>query len=104
VPLFWKYVTKPEDRRAGELIVTQQVFGRPYVLPPGTPAPIAKVLRDAFMATLDDPAFRADAERARINIDPLDGEKVQAIVEKLFAAPAADIERAKAALGAEAAK
>jgi tripartite-type tricarboxylate transporter receptor subunit TctC len=98
VPQIWQYIKSEEDKKVAELIVTQQVFGRPYFLPPGTPAPQVKILRDAFMKTVADPAFLEEAKKLRLDIDPLDGEKVQKMVETLYAAPAAIVEKAKAAV------
>jgi tripartite-type tricarboxylate transporter receptor subunit TctC len=98
VPRIVGFTASDEDRKALELIITQQVFGRPYVLPPDTPAAHVRILRDAFMKTMADKEFLEDAKRLRLDIGPLDGEKVQALVEGLYAAPAAIVERAKAAL------
>jgi tripartite-type tricarboxylate transporter receptor subunit TctC len=98
VPRIWQYIKGEEDKKVAELVVTQQVFGRPYFLPPGTPAAQVKILRDAFVKTMADPAFLDEAKRLRLSIDPLDGEKVQKIVETLYAAPAGIVERAKAAV------
>jgi tripartite-type tricarboxylate transporter receptor subunit TctC len=98
VPRIANFVSNDDDRKALELIITQQVFGRPYFLPPGTPADRVQLLRDAFMKTMADPAFLEDAKKQRLDIDALDGEKVQKMVEALYAAPAAIVERAKAAV------
>jgi tripartite-type tricarboxylate transporter receptor subunit TctC len=94
VPEVWKYVKSAEDRKVIELIVTQQVLGRPYFAPPGVPADRLKLLRDGFAATFKDKAFLADAQKMRIDIEPLDGAKVQALVEKLYTSPKELIERA----------
>lgn len=98
VPRIWQFIKNDEDRKVAELIVTQQVFGRPYFLPPGVPPERVKLLRDAFMKTMADPAFLDEARKLRLEIDPLDGEKVQKMVEALYASPADVVERAKAAV------
>jgi tripartite-type tricarboxylate transporter receptor subunit TctC len=91
--------TKPgEDRKALELIIAQQVFSRPYILPPDTPPAQVKLLREGFMKTMADAEFRADAERGRLDIDPIAGEKVQTLVQSLYAAPPAIVEKANAAI------
>ena len=97
VPEVWKYLKNAEDRKVVELIVTQQVLGRPYFAPPGVPADRMKILRDGFSATFKDKAFLADAQKMRIDIEPLDGAKVQALVEKLYASPKDLVERARRA-------
>jgi tripartite-type tricarboxylate transporter receptor subunit TctC len=98
VPRITDFTKTDEDRKAVELIITQQVFGRPYVLPPGTPAEQVSILRSAFMKTMTDSEFLEDAKRLRLDIDALAGDKVQAIVERLYASPVAIVERAKAAV------
>ena len=95
VPSLWNFVTSETDRQAIELIVSQQVFGRPYVAPPGIPAEQLGLLREGFMATMKDKAFLADAEQGRVDVTPLPGEKVQAVVEKLYAAPRPIVQRAR---------
>jgi tripartite-type tricarboxylate transporter receptor subunit TctC len=71
------------------------VFGRPYLAPPGVAADPLKILRAAFAATMQDKEFLADAERTRIDVVPTTGEKVQRLVEQLYATPKATVERAK---------
>jgi tripartite-type tricarboxylate transporter receptor subunit TctC len=97
VPEVWKYVTSDDDRQAIELIVSQQVFGRPYILPPDTPADRVKTLRAAFDATMKDEKLLADAKKSRIIIDPTSGEKAQALVAKLYATPKRIVDKAKSA-------
>jgi tripartite-type tricarboxylate transporter receptor subunit TctC len=95
VPLIWQYITKEDDRKVAELVVSQQVFQRSYIAPPGTPKEQIDILRTAFDGTVADPQFLADAEKMKISITPLSGAKVQALVEKLYATPKDLIERAK---------
>ena len=97
VPELWKYVKHDEDRKVIELIVSQQIVGRPYVAPPDVPTDRLKILRDAFSATFKDPQYVADADKMRIDIEPLDGEKVQALISKLYASSNDIIERARRA-------
>jgi len=87
VPIIWKYVKNERDRKALELIVSQQVFLRSYIAPPGTPQAQVKVLRTAFDKVLADPDFIADATKMKIDVNPLSGEKVQEVVERLYATP-----------------
>src|ERR1700758_477830 len=68
VPDIWKYVEGDDNRKVVELVVSQQVFQRSYIAPPGTPADQVNTLRAAFDATVVDPQFLADAETARIAI------------------------------------
>jgi hypothetical protein len=87
VPHIWTFVPKADDRKVAELVVSQQVFQRSYIAPPGTPAEPVNILRRAFDATVQDAAFLADAEKMRISITPLPGAKVQELIAKLYATP-----------------
>jgi len=57
---------------------------RPYALGPGTPKDRVQLLRKAFVETLKDPEFLADAKKSRLDTDPLTGEEVERIVAQLF--------------------
>ena len=57
---------------------------RPYVLSPGTPKDRVEVARKAFMATMRDPEFLADAKKAKLDIDAMAGEEVEKIVARYF--------------------
>jgi tripartite-type tricarboxylate transporter receptor subunit TctC len=95
VPDMWKFVNNPVDKAAAELVVSQQIFGRPFVAPPGVPEPVQKILREAFDKTMADAEFKADAEKARIDVNPSNGQKVQELVTRIFSTPAETVARAK---------
>ncbi len=95
VPPIWNFIKSEEDKKAVEMIFSQQIFGRPYIAPPGANPAQVKVLRDAFMATVKDPEFLADAEKSRLDVTASPGERVQDVVEKLYATPKETIKRAK---------
>jgi len=100
VPLTVDLAKTAEDRQAMELIYSQQVFGRPYILPPGVPADRIAALRTAFVAALEDPELLAAAQAMKLDISPVSGEELQKQVEKLYSAPPEIVERAKRALTA----
>lgn len=57
---------------------------RPYSLSPGTPKQRVKLLQKAFMDTMKDPEFLADAKRSKMDIDPVPGEEVEKTVARFF--------------------
>ena len=59
-------------------------MGRPFVAPPGVPADRAEALRNAFMDTMKDKDFLADADKAQMEITPVPGDKVQALVKEIY--------------------
>jgi tripartite-type tricarboxylate transporter receptor subunit TctC len=79
-------------------VYSSETFGRPYMLAPGVPAERVAVLRQAFMATVRDADLLAEAQRIGIVIDPISGEELQVLAEKIFATPPDVVERAKQAM------
>ena len=53
-----------------------------------------------FAAVLHDPQFLADAQKARLSINPATAETVQQTVEKLYASPPEVVQRARALIAA----
>ncbi|MFL4967151.1 MAG: Bug family tripartite tricarboxylate transporter substrate binding protein [Xanthobacteraceae bacterium] len=98
VPSVWQYVKSEEDRKVVELVISQTVFHRSYIAPPGTPAAALETLRTAFDATMNDKELLDEAEKLRIDIAPLPGANVQALVEKLYATPKEIVAKAKQAI------
>ena len=98
VPLAVDFATTPENRQVMELVYSSETFGRPYMMSPGVPVERVAALREAFMKTMRDEELLAEARRIGVVIDPISGEELQALAEKIFATPAAMVERAKQAM------
>jgi hypothetical protein len=98
VPLAIDFVKTADDRQVMQLVFSQLIFGRPYILPPGVPAERVAALRSAFMAALVDKDAVAEARGMQLDLDPLSGEAVQAEVAKAYAMPPRIVERARASL------
>jgi tripartite-type tricarboxylate transporter receptor subunit TctC len=98
VPHVFKYVKNNDDRKVVELVISQTVFHRSYIAPPGTPAEQLGILRTAFDQTMADKQFLEDAERTRVDIAPLSGAKVQETIAKLYATPKDIVDRARKAI------
>jgi len=93
VPMVWDFVKNDDDRKVIELLLAQQVFGRPYVAPPGIPDDRLKVLRAAFTATMKDQGYIAEAKKLGLDTDFGTGEEVQDLVRKVYATPPAIVQR-----------
>jgi tripartite-type tricarboxylate transporter receptor subunit TctC len=81
-----------------DLVLSQGLFGRPYVLPPGVPPDRVALLRKAFMDAMTDPALVADARRTNLEIGAMSGADLQALVASLYAMPSHIVDRAKQSL------
>jgi len=57
---------------------------RPYVVPPGTPKDRVQILRKAFIDTMRDPEFLAEAKKASLDINPDDGADLEQNVKDIF--------------------
>ncbi len=57
---------------------------RAYVLPPGTPKDRVQLMRKAFMSTLKDPEFLAEAHKSKLDVDPTRGEELEELVKGFF--------------------
>jgi tripartite-type tricarboxylate transporter receptor subunit TctC len=76
-------------------------MGQSYAAPPGVPAPIVDALRQAFDDTMKDPAFIEKMQTAKMTFNPMGGEELARFVARTIGAPAAVIERYKAAVAAD---
>jgi hypothetical protein len=79
-PLIVDLAKTSEQRATLRLIFARQALGRPFLGPPGVPADRAAALQSAFMATMKDKTFLADADKAKLEITPLSGAAVQKII------------------------
>jgi tripartite-type tricarboxylate transporter receptor subunit TctC len=104
VPLVMEQAKTDVQRQAMRLLFARTEFARPYFLPPDVPAERVQAMRRAFDATMRDPAFIADAEKLQLELLPMTGEALQALVGELAATPPDIVTRVKAALDAPAAK
>ncbi len=73
-------------------------MGRPFLAPPGIPADRLAALRKAFDDTMADKDFLADAEQNKIEINPVSGEQIQALVKEGYQTPPDVVKKAAAAL------
>ncbi len=87
VPLVVDLAKTDEERQILTLIFARQVMGRPVLAPPAIPADRASALRAAFMATMTDPAFLAEAEKAQLEVNPVAGEDLQKLVAEIYRTP-----------------
>lgn len=93
VPLIQDLARNAAERQAIEFLYAGQGIGRPFVAPPGMPPERLAMLRKAFDATMKDPEFIADVKKQKLDLDPIDGEKLSALINKVYATPKAVVDR-----------
>jgi tripartite-type tricarboxylate transporter receptor subunit TctC len=96
IPLAGDLAKTPEQKQMIALFAARQVMGRPFYAPPDLPKDRAAALRKAFLATLNDPAFRAEAAKLRLEVTPVAGERVQQIVHDIYTTPRDVVQKAAA--------
>jgi len=85
VPLAINFAKTDEAKKLIQAIVHNYgVTARPYVLPPGTPKERVEILRRAFVSTMKDPEFLADAVKARLDLNFEDGATLEQNVREIF--------------------
>lgn len=87
VPTLMECAETDEQRHVIVILTTTEALGRPLVAPPGLPGARAEILRRAFDATMKDTGFLADAAKAGLEISPMSGEKLQAMVTAVMQSP-----------------
>jgi len=99
VPSVYDYAKTDDDRAVLDVHFKQLVLGRPLAGPPGIPPDRLAALREAFMATMKDKDFLAEAGKLGLDIDPATADDVQALLERFAAFSPAIFEKARQAIG-----
>jgi tripartite-type tricarboxylate transporter receptor subunit TctC len=96
VPLATEFVTDPDKRVQLAFSTSWLAMGRPFVAPAQVPAERVNILRQSFLKTLNDPALLNEAAKLGLEITPMSGGEVQALVAKLYATPKETVEAVRA--------
>jgi tripartite-type tricarboxylate transporter receptor subunit TctC len=96
VPFAGSFLKTEDDKTILDLLTGADVLGRPYVVSKAVPATRLEVLRKGFDATLLDPQFIAEADKMQLPlVGPVTGAEATRIIEKIYAAPPALVERVR---------
>ena len=98
VPLVMDLIDDPKEKAALRLIVSRQSIARPFAAPPSIPADRARALRDAFDATMKDADFLHEASQLELEVRPVAGIEVQALINDIYASPSPIVKRASEVL------
>lgn len=98
VPLITDLAKDAEQKQIIRLIVATQSMARPFVAPPGIPPERGAALREAFKRTMIDPEFLAEADKLKVEISPMSGPDVNAMLSELYATPKNAVQKAAKAM------
>ncbi len=93
--IFDKENTADESRRVADVILRGGDFGRPMLAGPGTPLDRVKILREAYVKSISNPELLAEAKKARMDVEPVTGEQLDALAKRVMNQPAGVINRVK---------
>jgi tripartite-type tricarboxylate transporter receptor subunit TctC len=95
-PFIMDYAKTELDKQALELLFAPQAFAWPIIAPPDVPADRLAALRKGFDDTMKDSAFLADAKKLSIEIEPMSGVEMDALIKHILSFDHAAVERATA--------
>jgi tripartite-type tricarboxylate transporter receptor subunit TctC len=96
IPVAYNFAKTDEAKKLIQVVT--RVHGpstRPYFLPPSTPKERVQILRKAYMDTMKDAEFLAEAKQAKLDIDPDDGASLEKNVKEIFNLEPALVEKLK---------
>jgi tripartite-type tricarboxylate transporter receptor subunit TctC len=98
VPFAADLVKDTEQMQILRLVLTTHVMARPFAAPPEIPADRRDILRRAFDDTMTDAEFRAEAEKLQLDINPISGASIDALLQEIYATPKEVVARAAKAI------
>ena len=97
VPLITSLAKTPEHKQALQLALARLEFGRPFFMPPNVPPARVAAIRRAFDETMKDKEFLAEADKLKLEIDPMTGTEIAKMLEEMAKTPADVVARVRTA-------
>ena len=98
VPIILDQAKTEEQKQSLQLALARLEFGRPFFMPPNVPPERVTAIRRAFDAVMKDAEFIAEADKLKIEIDPLTGEQVARLIAEIYKTPADTVARVRDAM------
>ena len=98
VPIILDQAKTEEQKQSLQLALARLEFGRPFFMPPNVPPERVTAIRRAFDAVMKDAEFIAEADKLKIEIDPLTGEQVARLIAEIYTTPADTVARVRDAM------
>jgi tripartite-type tricarboxylate transporter receptor subunit TctC len=93
--IFEKENAADESRRVADVILRGGDFGRPMIAAPGTPADQVNILREAYVKSMNNPELLAEAKKARMDVEMVTGEQLQALAKRVLIQSPAVLKRVR---------
>jgi tripartite-type tricarboxylate transporter receptor subunit TctC len=93
-----QYKTSELGRRLVTVMLASNIFGRPWLTPPGVPPERVKMLREAWDRTMKDTEFLAETKKRRWPVAPVTGEELDALAKQVITQPPEVVQRLKSFL------
>ena len=87
LPVDEDFASTPRAKAIMALRSAPEIVGRPYVLPPNTPAEIVKTMRGAFVKAIDDAALKAEAKKAKMELNYVSGDEAVKVMKEVLSQP-----------------
>ncbi len=87
VPFVLDFARNEEEKQSLTFLYAGQGIGRPFVAPPNMAPERLAMLRKAFMETMKDADFIADAKKQKLDVEPEDGEHLEKLIRLIYATP-----------------
>jgi len=87
VPLATELARDDRERQAIEFFAADSVLAWPLMAPPDLPAERLAELRSAFDAMMKDPELLSEAGKQGLDIDPVSGAEIAALVRRVYDTP-----------------
>ena len=98
VPIILDQAKTEEQKQSLQLALARLEFGRPFFMPPNVPPERVTAIRRAFDAVMKDAEFIAEADKLKIEIEPLTGEQVARLIAEIYKTPADTVARVRDAM------
>lgn len=99
VPTARELAQTPDDLSLILFVEAPLMVGYPFALPPEVPAERVAVLRKAFRETMDDPEYKAEVMKAKLELTPRFDEEITKILADLAKSPESAKKRYQSLMG-----
>jgi len=99
VPLVTELVMGEQNKQILDILLAGQTMAWPIFAPAETPPGRVKLLRSAYLEMLRNAETLAEAKRIGIDVDPIPGEEIQAMLARVYASPAEVVTKARQLAG-----